>query len=84
MCMSKKFFRIAASAAWLDTGTEFLVWDQVLENVDTFKYLCVMLSSDVSDWPDMSWNLQIKRSKWCQFSCLLGHAGADTRTSGRF
>ena len=39
----------STNAAWVAVGTEFRERDQVLENMDTFKYLVIMLCIDNSD-----------------------------------
>ena len=44
--VEQKCFRIAANAAQVASGTDLRACDQVLEKVDTFKYLVRILSYD--------------------------------------
>ena len=67
----RKHHHLAATAAQVEAGTEFWAQDQVLENLDTFKYLERKISFDKSDWPVVDRNLQRERSKWGQLFCLL-------------
>ena len=49
--------------------------DQVLEKLDTFKYLVRILYFDNSKFPMVAWNLQRERRKWGQLSYLLYQKG---------
>ena len=50
---------------------EFWVWNQVLDKVDTFKYLDSMLYFYDSDWPVVERNLQREQIKWVLSTVLL-------------
>ena len=80
----QKRHRLAATYAQAVAGKDFLEQDQILENVDTFKYLSMMLYFDESDWTTAACNLHIVWRKWGQFPHLLCWERSDTRTSGRF
>ena len=55
----------------LASGKEFRVQDQVLEKLETFKYLDRKLYFDNINWPMVAWNLQRERRKWGRLSWLL-------------
>ena len=50
---------------------EFWVWNQVLDKVDTFKYLERMIYFYDSDCPVVKRNLQREQSKWVLSKFLL-------------
>ena len=52
----KRRHRLSPTVARVATGTEFQERDQVIENLDTFKYLGEILSFDNSNWPAVSCN----------------------------
>ena len=63
---------ISANDGRLAAGMEFQDNDQVLEKVNTFKYMGRIIYFDGSDWYVVSHNLQIAWRKWVQLSWLLG------------
>ena len=53
-----KHRNLAATASHIEAITEFWVWNQVLDKVDTFKYMDRMMFFDESDFPVVERNLQ--------------------------
>ena len=47
------------------------MWNQLIEKLDTFKYLDRILSFYDSDWPVVDRNIQIYQSKWVLSTFLL-------------
>ena len=47
------------------------MWNQVLEKVDTFKYLERMMKFYDSDWPVVDRNLQREHRKWVLRTVIL-------------
>ena len=52
-----KHHHLAVTDAQVSAGTEFRAQYQVLEQLDTFKYLGRMLYFDNIKWPMVDWNL---------------------------
>ena len=50
---------------------ELWLWNQVLEKMDTFKYLDMILSFYDSDWTVVDRNLQIEQKKWVLSTVIL-------------
>ena len=50
---------------------EFWVWNQLLEKVNTFKYLDMIMYFYESDWPEVDQNLQREQRKWFFSTVLL-------------
>ena len=78
----QKLRHLTATATQVASGTELWARDHVLEYVDTFKYLVIMMSFNESNLSKVAWNLHIARMRWGQLSRMLCQEGADTTTSG--
>ena len=72
MGVDKKRHSLAANYTQLSTRVEFRDQEQVLNKVDTSKYLGSMLSFDDSYLTSMSRNFQREWIKWGQLLHLLG------------
>ena len=73
--VKRNHHHIAATAAQITAGTDFQAQDQVLEKLDTFNYLDMMLSFYDRDWPVVNWNLHKYWIKWGRLSCMLCQKG---------
>ena len=62
---------LAINTIHLEVVMEFRARDQVLENVDTFKYLGRILSYNYSDCAVVFRSLHRERSKWGMFSGMM-------------
>ena len=67
----QKRCHLAATATRVEVGTEFQARDQVLEKVETLRYLDRMLPLNNSNWTMVDRNLQRAQGKLGQFSCIL-------------
>ena len=66
-----KHRHLASTTTQIEATTEFWVWNQVLEKLDTFKYLDMMLYFYEIEWPMVDRNLQIEQRKWFLSTVLL-------------
>ena len=62
----------------------FTASGEVLEQVNSFKYLGRPLSAFDSDWPALHRNMTRARRQWAMISRVLTREGANPRVSGMF
>jgi hypothetical protein len=67
-----------------ERGTTFTVLGDVIESVDTFRYLGCPLTVQYSDWPAVRYNMRKARSRWARVSSLLRREKASPKVSGYF
>ena len=84
MGAEKKLHIFSADDTWVATGTELQALNEILEKVDTFKYLGWIVYFYDSDWTAIVNNLQREPRKWGRLSFLFRWDGSDSRTPGRF
>ena len=60
----RKRRRLTATSSRVAAGTEVLAQEQVIEKVDTFKYLDRMLYFEYSDWTAVDRNLHRAQRRW--------------------
>jgi hypothetical protein len=80
----RKERRAAERAAFDACAVTFQLNDELLEKVETFRYLGRLLASNNSDWPTLYYNLKKAQKRWGMVARVLVQDGASARCMGLF
>jgi Reverse transcriptase (RNA-dependent DNA polymerase) len=82
--MRRRANRAAERAAFEACGVTFTLNNELLEKVDTFRYLGRLLSYTNSDWPTIYHNLKKAQQWWGMVARVLVRDGASPAAMGMF